>query len=1325
MDEIEAALQQHALGPAPAETTAAMAAALPLTDPGPEPGAGQLAPSCLPVALGQNRSGQGSVLPAQLTRRCNVFLRNLAVLGMLLAVPASAADSVFVERAFEGTWGASFPPFVPQVLGPIRFTQIDDAEGPAKMDQLGGAGMAATLCPGSGERTEYYEGTYDYSAVGAHVFCTNGSTFVGVFRNFDGSDHGTIRITETNPNGTPQWSGQYTNAQGTTGNIVGKYQSGGIATPLARLEDGGGGGEVPTFTGCRMRGTNRHLQLHHPALYTPLGMLYLGLQPPTMQVEVLDKDQTVDGASVAVSSSKPSFPGANGLPQFDQATAVTNSDGIATFTINPPRPDPTDMITFTAKVTIDDEEYECMGSITTGLGIELKPYLDTFDIRMDEIEAELERLAMGPTAPGGIGELADLLQALNPPAQAQTKKSALSRLPLVFEENRGQADPGANFVARVSGVAMLLDSRGVRLEADALDDQAVDMEIVGGNQSAAGRVVERLSGKSHYLLGSDPSRWVNGVDQAAKVRFDAVYPGIDVVYYGSQQRLEYDFVVAPGADPGRILLHFGEQVPAKVDEAGDLLLESDDLHLRLKKPLIYQQQAEERVLVAGGYRVDPQGNVGFEIGDYDPQRPLVIDPILEFSSYLGGTGNDVIADVALDAQGNIYVTGTTSSPGLATEAALATVNQRGGVGEIDGFVAKLDPTGSELIYLTYVGGSKDDSPFGLVVDAEGNALVAGQTTSEDFPNVQAVQGELAHEFNFGGVDAFAFKLNSSGSGLVYSTFLGGGALELEAKIDVDAAGNAYIVSSTTSTDLPVVHAVQPARGGNAVFGPDALVAKLSPTGQAIYITYLGGSAEDWGFGIAADSHGNAWVVGGTASADFPVTNAFQDTHQGGFDVFLTKISADGQMLLSSGFLGGSSDEMAEGVAVDGEDNVYVTGSTGSSEFPVEGAAQAEPMNADGLAQDAFVAKLSADGTNLVYSTYFGGSGTDLSHGIAVGNDGSAYIAGETDSTDLMLQGPLQAFNAGRFDAFIAKLSPSGAAIDYATYLGGSADDGAPGLAVDAGGNVVTAGVVYSSDFPVTIGALQTDRGSEMESFVAKLSPGNAPPSVVSVSGASFVRIHGLAPDSYATAFGQNLAAATEVDSTLPTTLNDITVGITDSSGAMHQARLYVVTPTQISYLIPPEVAPGLATITVSRNGQVIATETARISTVAPGIFSAAASGSGVAAAVFLRIDADGTRSNGLIFDNSLAPVPLDLGPDGSELYVFLFGTGMRNSSGEVTVTVDGAPLPFAGPVAQGEFDGLDQLNIGPLPRSLAGRGEVEIAVSVDGKQANVVTLAFQ
>lgn len=1250
-----------------------------------------------------------------------MLVRCLLVLVVIIGSPVWAANSGFLERAFEGTWGASFPPFIPDVLGPIHFTQIDDATGREMMDKLGGPGTAARLCPSEGERTEFYEGTYDYSAVGAHVSCTNGCGLLGAYRNFDGSDSGTIRINQTNPGANPTWSGTYTNAQGETGNMVGEYQGGGIATPLAGPGGGQCSGAIPTFTGCRFDRRNRHVHMHHPAFYTPLGQVFLGAEPLDVTVQVIRQDLPLEGASVEVTSSEPAFPGSNGLPQFDSAEEVTDSDGAAMFIVNPPAPDPTGMVTFTANVNIDGDDYECMGTITTGLGVQLKPYLD----RVDEIAAALQQLAQG-LDPNREGQSELAAAPANSTRKEKEARDAFSRLPLVFEENRGQAGADVDFVTRVAGTGMLVGPQGVTLKAGTTNtDGAVSMQIVGGNQAAVGRVVERLSGKSNYLVGADPENWISGIGQAAKVQFDAVYPGIDVMYYGNQRRLEYDFVVAPGVDPEQIRLHFGEELPPNLDEAGDLVLESGLARVKLRKPFIYQEAEGQLMVVAGGYQIDAEGNVGFDIGEYDRNRTLVIDPVLEFSSYLGGTADDVVNDVALDGQGNIYLAGSTSSPGLATEQAMKGINQGGGVGESDGFVAKLDPTGTQLLYLTYVGGIKDDSPFALVVDTQGNVLVSGTTTSEDFPAVQAVQSELATQFIFGGVDTFAFKLNSEGTALIYSTLLGGAALELEGEIDVDPEGNAYIVASTTSTDLPVVNALQPVRGGSAVFGPDAFVAKLTPTGQAVYITYLGGSAEDWGFGIAADSGGNAWVVGTTKSADFPVANSFQDTIGGGFDVFLTKISPDGQQILSSGFLGGSSDEMGGDVAVDSSDNVYVTGSTGSVNFPVENAAQPEPMNANALAQDAFVAKLSSDGANLIYSTYYGGSGTELSRGIAVGTDGSAYISGETNSSDLPLSGAFQAFNAGRFDAFIAKVSPSGAAIDYATYVGGSADDGAPSLAVDSSGNVVTAGIAYSPDFPVTIGAFQTSPASRMESFVAKIAPDAPSPSVLSLSAASFVRIHGLAPDSYATAFGQNLAAALAVDSNLPTTLGGITVGITDSGGAEHAARLYIVSPTQINYLIPRGVAPGLATITVRRDGQVVATETVRISAVAPGIFSAASNGAGVAAAVFLRVDADGSRSDGLTFDSGLAPVPLDLGTEGTEVYVFLFATGMRNFSGEVAVTVDGIAVPFAGPVAQGQFDGLDQLNVGPLPRSLAGKGEVEIVVTIDGKQANVVTVAIQ
>ena len=574
------------------------------------------------------------------------------------------------------------------------------------------------------------------------------------------------------------------------------------------------------------------------------------------------------------------------------------------------------------------------------------------------------------------------------------------------------------------------------------------------------------------------------------------------------------------------------------------------------------------------------------------------------------------------------------------------------------------------------------------------------------------------------MDAFVLKLNSTGSGLVYSTYLGGRSLEMGGKIDVDAEGNAYIVGGTTSTDFPTANAFQPARGSASGLTPDAFAAKLSPAGAPVYVTYLGGSDSEWGFAVAADSTGAVWIVGMTDSEDFPVANAVQTELAGAFDVFAAKLSSDGQLLQTSGFLGGSSVDRPNDAAVDSQGNVYITGPTRSADFPLEGAAQTE-FGGGEFAQDAFVAKISSPGMQLLYSTYIGGSGTDAGNGIAVGAEGSAYVVGETNSGDMPLVAASQAFNAGGVDGFVVKLAPSGGQVDYATYLGGSLDDSAWELAVDAAGRVVTVGTANSPDFSATVGSLQPDLIGGPEGFVARLTPGVPPAAVLSLSAASFQRMHGLAPDSFATAFGANLTSALVIDSSMPTTLDGVTLTIVDGGGQSHLARLYIVSPTQINYLIPAGVAPGVATVTVRKGGQVRATETVRIATTAPGIFSAASSGAGVAAAVYLLVDPAGGRTSDLVFDGNLAPVPLTLGPEGSELYVFLFGTGMRNATGQVSVTVDGVPVSFAGPVAQGQFDGLDQINLGPLPRSLAGRGEVEVIVTVDGKQANAVTLTIQ
>lgn len=1246
------------------------------------------------------------------------MIRALMMVAVLaaIALPSSAADSVFVERAWQGTWGVSFPPFVPNVLGPVRFRQISDAAGPGQMDALRGPGTAAGNCPAPGERVEYYEGEYNFQQPDNFVACTNGENLFLAYRATNGNQRGVMHITTAIAGANPMWAGTFQSDGEPIGNVEGVYQGGGIATPLARLGDGGVG---PDFTGCQFSPRYLSLYPHHPQLYSAVADRYLKLEIPSAKVLVWEEGVPVVAAAVRVKASSTAFAGPDDMPSSSEESGSTNEDGVAEFPVNPPPPTPTDTIALAATVEIGRETYECEGSIETGIIPMAVPYLGFVDeaiIEIERVEMEIDLMV-----PGGQNQGREPMVAEQSPRRPP--ENPLTRLPLIFEENRGQGAPTARYLAKTLRGELEVGPSHISIPSKGVGPgPAMGLEFVGGNADALGSVVERLPGRSNYLIGADPQHWIRGAEHVAKIRFASVYPGIDVVYYGNQQRLEYDFEVAPEADPDQIRMRVDGQAKPLVTKLGDLVVDDGERTIRLRKPVVFQEDKKGRTLIAANYRIDDRGDVGFEVGDYDRSRPLIIDPILESSTFLGGRAEDAISDVALDPQGNIYVTGVTRSSGIATQQAFQTSLQTGGFGQSDGFVAKLDPSGSRLLFLTYIGGRKDETPHGIAVDSQGSILLTGITTSEDFPAVAAYQDQLASQYSFGGLDAFALKLDSAGSALVYSTYLGGGALEAGGKIDVDAQGNAYVVGGTTSTDFPTTNAFQPVRGNAAGIAPDAFIAKLNPTGAPIYVTYLGGADSEWGFAVASDSTGAAWVVGMTDSEDFPVAAALQTEIAGDFDVFAAKLSASGQVLLTSGFLGGSKVDTPSEAAVDSENDLYITGLTNSNDFPLAGAAQSEFGGGEAFSQDAFVTKISSSGTQLLYSTYLGGSGTEVGNSIAVGPDGSAYVAGETDSSDMPLAAASQPFSAGGIEGFVVKLSPSGGRLDYSTYLGGSLDDAVAALAVDSAGRVVTAGNTHSPDFSVTPGSAQPDPAGGPEGFVARLAPGTPPPGVLSLSAASFVRIYGLAPDSFATAFGTNLAAQLLVDGNMPTTLGGTEVSIVDADGATHAARLYIVSRTQINYLIPPGVAPGLATLTVRVNGRVRATEIVRISPVAPGLFSAASNGAGVAAAVFLLADPAGGRSTGIVFDGNLAPVPLSLGAEGSELYVFLFGTGMRNVSGEVTVTIDGVPVPFAGPVAQGQFDGLDQLNLGPLPRSLAGRGEVEVVVTIDGRQANSVTL---
>ncbi|HEY3119151.1 MAG TPA: SBBP repeat-containing protein, partial [Vicinamibacteria bacterium] len=586
---------------------------------------------------------------------------------------------------------------------------------------------------------------------------------------------------------------------------------------------------------------------------------------------------------------------------------------------------------------------------------------------------------------------------------------------------------------------------------------------------------------------------------------EQVYPGVDVVYYGHQRDLEYDFVVAPGGDPAAIRLAFDGADRIEIDGAGDLILQLGGHTLRQHRPFIYQDVDGVRREVRGGYLLMGREarRVGFAVGPYDASKPLVIDPTLAYSTYLGGSAWDSADAITVDAAGNAYVTGHTSSTDFpATSGAFSAHANGNGVGDV--FVAKLNPAGNALVYATYLGGSGIDEGLGIAVDASGSAYVTGRAGA-NFPTTagayQPAYG-TPPAGSGGDGDAFVAKLDPTGANLVYSTYLAGTDLDEAYGIAVDAAGNAYVTGRTYSSGFPTTSgAFQTILGGLS----DVFVTKLESSGSSLgYSTFLGGSGFDWGFGIALDAAGNAYVAGRTSS-DFPLANPLQPNPGGLGDGFIAKLNAAGSTLIYSTFLGGSRYDEVDAIAVDGSGQAYVTGWTMSTDFPATGGAfRTSNASAATAGTDAFVTKVDAAGSSLVYSTYLGGSGTDSGSAIAVDASGRAHVTGRSESTDFPMVDPLQPVSDTYGDGFLAKFNPAGSALVQSTGLGGDGSESGSGIAVDASScNVYLAGETHSLVFPTTSGAFQTTAHGGGDAFVTKIA--NAPPAPATTSPSGKVK----------------------------------------------------------------------------------------------------------------------------------------------------------------------------------------------------------------------------
>jgi len=739
-------------------------------------------------------------------------------------------------------------------------------------------------------------------------------------------------------------------------------------------------------------------------------------------------------------------------------------------------------------------------------------------------------------------------------SNAQVAES-YGKLPLSFEANSGQTDSQVKFLARGSGYGLYLTAdqavlslrknacaapsfkaRSLHASSCAPQNDVVSMRLSGSKPTLAGPVGEEpLSGTANYFIGNNASQWRQRVPTYSRVRYSAVYPGVDLLYYGNQSKLEYDFVVAPQADPNLIRLEFAGVRKLKLDAQGNLLIAAKDGSIAFHKPVVYQHRNGSRFQVEGRFTLLAHNTIGFTLGAYDRTQPLIIDPVLAYSTYLGGasTYGDMANAIAVDSAGNVYLAGVAGSTNFpVTTGVYQAANSGAANKDFNAFVAKLNPKGTALVYSTYLGGSLNTYAYGLAVDASGDAYVTGSTFATNFPVTSGVYQTTNKTAN-AGYTTFVTKVNPSGTALVYSSYLGGGGNgagtgETGNAIALDASGNVYIAGITYSASFPTTAGAFQTTNPAAANGIETgFVSKLNSTATAlVYSTFLGGSGtgmsgeSDQAYAIAVDASGDAYITGSAASTNFPTTtSAYQLTNKAAAktetSAFVTKLNPAGSAPVYSTFLGGSQNAEGYAIALDTSGDAYVAGAAMYTDFPVTTGSYQTANNAATIgATNAFVTKLNPAGSALVYSTLLGGSGVEINSSficgdsaaaLAVDSSGNAYLTGIAYSTNFpVTSGAFQATNAAATtktsNAFMSELNPAGSALLYSTYLGGTgvpigttgtyAGDSASALAIDATGGVYLTGAVDSSNFPVTTGAYQLTNKSAVDTatnaFISKI-----------------------------------------------------------------------------------------------------------------------------------------------------------------------------------------------------------------------------------------------
>ncbi len=873
----------------------------------------------------------------------------------------------------------------------------------------------------------------------------------------------------------------------------------------------------------------------------------------------------------------------------------------------------------------------------------------------------------------------------------------LQALPLRFEFNQGQFSKSVVYAAR--GIALTV--------AGPVFSNGVRMTLPGARMRKP--EVGQAAGRVSYFTGRDPAGWLTGVPQFSEARYRGVYPGIDLIFRDGAGKLEYDFLIAPGADPRAIRMRFRGARSVTLD-AGDLLVDG----MRHHRPAVYQEAGGVRHYLAASYLLRA-GEVRFELGDYDRTLPLVIDPVLTYATYAGGLGTETGNAVAIDAAGNAYLAGDTDSPDFAALK---------GATAMRGFLTKLDPAGAKTLATAIIGGASIDAMAidALAIDSSGVVVVGSITTPAQFP------GATAGAYQAGATGYVArFTQDVAGFKLAFiATFAA-----VPSALAIDASGAIYVTGAAYADFQTTAGAVQTANGG----GRDAFVLKLAADGsKAVYATFVGGNDVDTGRGIAVDTGGMAYLTGDTLSANFPTTPGAAQIRFGGLvkgdsgtygDAFVAKLNAAGSGLLYATYLGGTAADIAYGIALDKNGSAYVTGGTQSFDFPVTPGVY-QPKYAGGSsdvdpAGDAFVAKFSSSGT-LMWSTFLGGSARDLAEAIALDAAGNVYVTGPSESSDFPLTaGALRGCRTG--GPWVAQLDPNGSKLLNSTSIGGMGLDEPHALAVSSSSAVFLAGDTTSQVFFTSGAAAQrTFGGGDADAFVAKLdlTPSTKPFVACVLNAASFqpgnfapFPLGTVAPGEIVSVFGIGVgpdqpAIAQPTSGSYPNNLGGTQVLFDGVPAVM----LYAAT-NQINAIVPYGVKPPFTQMTLQRGGFTDGPRALPVAPAVPGIFTANSAGTQQAAV----LNQDGSYNS-----------PANPAPTGSIIVFYAVGVGaMTPAAADGAVSASVLPLPVPQLPVNVQIRGVDAKVIyaGAAPGYVSGLLQVNVEVPASVGFGNSVPLTLQ